>query len=451
MNERLEAMKRRVRAGAHKLYRQKPPDLRAAPDLLAEFQAEGLSWMQRSARLTSRMCAFEAQRPVILPDEHFVFTRTATRVPEIHSHEEWRDLTEGRTIHELGPISNICPDWGRLLSEGLEGRRQVALSSRSRLAQDAQAVEFLDCALETIEAVLALAASYAAEAQHLGHNQIAEVLGRVPAHPPHTFLEALQFLRLCHAAVWLNGHYHVGLGRFDQYMWPYLQADLEEGRLDLATAEELLAEFFISLNKDSDLYPGVQQGDNGQTLCLGGVDREGHPAVNEITYMSLRVSRDLGLIDPKINLRISADTNLELLTLAAELTRKGLGFPQFANDDLVIPGLIAHGYAPEDARDYTVAACWEFIIPGRGMEVVNIGAVSLPAAADHGIREGLAAGDDFRGILRRVKENLRGQVDRLAGDYERLLLPPAPFFSVLMNGCLERGQDLSAGLAFKNF
>ena len=67
-----------------------------------------------------------------------------------------------------------------------------------------------------------------------------------------------------------------------------------------------------------------------------------------------------------------------MLELAAELTRMGLGFPQYANDDVVIPGLVRHGYELEDARDYTVAACWEFIIPGRGMEVVNIGAVSFP-------------------------------------------------------------------------
>ena len=79
----------------------------------------------------------------------------------------------------------------------------------------------------------------------------------------------------------------------DQYLWPYLAGDLAAGRLDLASAEELLAEFFISLNKDSDLYPGVQQGDNGQTITLGGTTRDGGEASNELTRMALRVSRDL--------------------------------------------------------------------------------------------------------------------------------------------------------------
>ncbi len=258
-------------------------------------------------------------------------------------------------------------------------------------------------------------------------------------------------MRLCHAVVWLGGNYHVGLGRFDQYIWPYLQADLVSGRLTRQKAEDLLAEFFTSLNKDSDLYPGVQQGDNGQTLTLGGVAPNGDSAVNELTYMVLRVAREVAMIDPKINLRISARTDLDLLSLATELTRIGLGFPQYSNDDVVIPALVAHGYELEDARDYVVAACWEFIIPGRGMEVVNIGAVSFPAAVDQALREGLAAKDDFDHILERVKVHVREQVNCLADTYSHLLLPPAPYYSIFMHGCLEQGHDLSDGLEYNNF
>ena len=285
----------------------------------------------------------------------------------------------------------------------------------------------------------------------MGRDDLAEILENVPAHPARTFHEALQSLRLCHAVVWLGGNYHVGLGRFDQYMWPYLQTDLSAGRLTNQKAEDLLAEFFISLNRDSDLYPGVQQGDNGQTLTLGGVTPAGNSAVNELTYMVLRVAREVAIIDPKINLRISAQTDLDLLSLATELTRIGLGFPQYSNDDVVIPALVAHGYEVEDARDYVVAACWEFIIPGRGMEVVNTGAVSFPAAVDQALREGLTVKDDFDQILDRVKVHVREQVNCLADAYSHLLLPPAPYYSIFMRDCLEQGRDLSKDLKYNNF
>ncbi len=283
MNERLILLKQRMKAGEHWTLRQAQPI-----DLLSECENEGLSWPRRAARLVHRQC--EAEGVVIAPEEKIVFTRTIPGVPPIYSPKDWSSITAGRTLHELGPVSNICADWELLLSQGLLGRRKVAETTRARIVEDSCAVDFLDCAIETIDAVLGLAARYAKQAGLLGKQDIASILESVPAHPARNFREALQSLRLCQAVVWLGGNYHVGLGRFDQYMWPFLQADLEADLLTIPDAEELLAEFFIALNKDSDLYPGVQQGDNGQTLTLGGVKPDGSLAVNELTRMVLRVS-----------------------------------------------------------------------------------------------------------------------------------------------------------------
>ena len=94
-----------------------------------------------------------------------VFTRTVPTVPPIYTPERWAELTAGRTLHESGPISNICADWGMVLAQGLLGRKQVALATRARLADDPAAVAFLDAAIETIDAVLALAARHAEAAR----------------------------------------------------------------------------------------------------------------------------------------------------------------------------------------------------------------------------------------------------------------------------------------------
>ncbi len=446
MNERLEGLRARTRDGRFRRYRQP-----GTPNLVAECDREDLSWPRRMARLTRRMC--EAEQVVIEPDELIVFTRTLPAVPPIYSSGDLAALTDLRTLHEGGLINNVCADWETALAQGLLGRRQVASETRARMASadHEEGLEFLDAAIETIDAVLALAGRYASEARRLGNDDVATALEHVPAEQPRTFHEALQALRLLQAVVWLSGHHHVGLGRLDQYLWPYLASDLEAGRLDDAAAEDLLAEFFIALNRDSDLYPGIQQGDNGQTITLGGLTPDGRDAVNPLTWMALRVARDVGLIDPKVNLRITGKTELALLELATELTRKGLGFPQYANDDVVIPALAAHGYALEDARDYTVAACWEFIIPGRGMDVPNIGAVSFPAAADVAVREGLADGSSFDTILARTKSEIQRQVRERVIPYDRLLWAPAPYYSVLMRGALEVGIDHGQGARYRNF
>lgn len=196
---RLDAIKRRVRDLEHKSLRQP-----CAPDLLTECENGGLSWPQRAPRLVHRMC--EAEQPVIYPDERIVFTRTVPNIPAIYAPEVLQQMTAGKTLHELGPISNICADWEMVLSQGLVGRQRIAQQTLSRIAADSDAVEFLECALETIDAVLDLASRYAEHARSIGKTKIAQILERVPALPPRTFHEALQSLRLMYAVVWMAGH-----------------------------------------------------------------------------------------------------------------------------------------------------------------------------------------------------------------------------------------------------
>lgn len=443
MNQRLTELRERIRDFEHKAYRQAE-----SPDVVTECEAEELSWSQRMARRTRLMC--EAETPVIEPGDQIVFLRTLPKVPPIFTQTEMVKLQDGRTVHAWDSINNISPDWGIILSQGLLGRKQVALETKERMKDDPEAVEFIDAAVETIDAVLELTKRYAAKALEAGREDLADMLEWTPAKPARNFHEALQSLRIMHSMIYIGGNYHVGLGRFDQYMWPYLETDLRDRRLTAEQAEDLLTEFFLALNKDTDLYGGIM-GDNGQTIVLGGVKRDGTDAVNPLTWMSLRVSKDIGMIDPKINLRITPETDLALLCLASELTQKGLGFPQYSNDDVVIPALVEHGYELEDARDYAVAACWEFIMPGKGMEIVNINWVSFPEVTDKAIREGIAAGDDFDGILARVATMMKDQVETKLRPSYGIDLPPAPYFSVVMGDCLERGKDLGKGLKYNNY
>ena len=175
LNERLQGLRSRTRDGHFRRYRQP-----SVPDLGAECDLEGLSWPRRMARLTRRMC--EAEQVVIEPDERIVFTRTLTAVPPVYSSGDLAALTDGRTLHEGGLINNVCADWEMALAHGLLGRRHVASETRARMASagNKEALEFLDAAIETIDAVLALAGRYAAEARRLGKDDVANALGARP-------------------------------------------------------------------------------------------------------------------------------------------------------------------------------------------------------------------------------------------------------------------------------
>jgi formate C-acetyltransferase len=230
-------------------------------------------------------------------------------------------------------------------------------------------------------------------------------------------------------------------------MLPYFNASLEAG----STTEqllEILELFFISINMDSDLYPGVQQGDNGQSMVLGGYDLDGTCRFNKLSELCMQASLDLSLIDPKINLRVNKTTPDSLYALGTKLTKQGLGFPQYLNDDVIIPGLIKLGYRPEDAANYAVAACWEPIIPGYGADVPNETAFSYPMVLSSAI-ESLEQCENIETLLEAFDAAAKLRCDKIISEtnteetyYFRRPLPISPLISLMMDGCLESRTDI---------
>src|SRR5699024_8536452 len=154
----------------------------------------------------------------------------------------------------------------------------------------------------------------------------------------------------------------------------------------------------------------MQQGDNGQSDVLGGMTPDGADGYNLLSEMCLRASADLRLIDPKINLRVNRDTPLSVYELGTQLTQLVLGFPQYENDAVAIPGLMRLGYEERDARNYAMAACWEFIIPGRGMDIPNIGALSFAGVVDAAVRAGLRTATGVEDLLQDVERRIFADV-----------------------------------------
>ena len=384
--------------------------------------------------------ALEMETPYLFDNEIIAFTRTVPNLPRIFDDAEWAAITEGHFIHELGNVSNLSPDYASVISVGL-------LALREKLGEG----ELHRAMRISIDAVLKLTARYAAAARAKGDEALAEVLDRVPALPPRTFREALQSLRILHYAMWCEGDYHNTLGRFDQTMIPYLRADLEAGRETEESAFELLEAFFLACNRDSDLYPGMQQGDNGQSIVLGGMLPDGTDGFNLLSKWCLKASAELRLIDPKINLRVNKDTPLEVYELGTQLTKLGLGFPQYENDDVAIPGLEALGYDTEDARNYAMAACWGFIIPGRAMDIVNIGALPFANIVDRVLREHLTACRSLEEVKALVREEIFADVRKTLAERRNLYVIPSPYLSLFFEGCLESGRDISLGCKYNNW
>ena len=434
--------------------------------LLARFIREDVCDEARARIGLEEM--LKAEAPAFMDGERLAFLRTVKQIPDLHSEEEMEARkASGIAFGEKGVVFNLTADFGPTIRDGLDARlaEMEARLARANAEADAAGVEFLENAILSARAVLDLAERYRVAAEARGLKEIADTLAQVPRKGARTLHEALQALRILHYAMWCEGEYHCGLGRIDQYLYPYYEADIASGRLTDETALEEIEEFFIACNRDSDLYIGVQQGDNGQSVMLGGVTRDGKPAFNALSRLCLKACGELKLVDPKINLRVDRSTPLEIYELGTELTAKGLGFPQYANDDVVIPALQRWGYAVEDARDYAVAACWEFLVPGCGMDINNIDAVSFVGALDAALRKlvgrsprdrrgGQGAGRPtivYEDVETEFLAEIQRRADALVEKYRHVEILPGPFVSVISTGCIEKARDICRGAKYNNF
>lgn len=396
-------------------------------DLAAEYAAKSLSPIERMADRFERLC--DEEKAVVLEGEQIVFLRTVSNLPAIFTDAEWQEIKAKHFIHELGYLSNLSPNFYDTIGVGLLEKRKNADEYGKR----------------AIDNIIKLSDKYLEEAKKQGREDLVEVLTQVPRYKARNFREALQFFRILHYSLWLEGNYHNTIGRFDRYVYPYLKADLDKGIYTEETALELLEDFFLSFNKDSDIYIGVQQGDNGQSMMLGGIDEDGNDVFNTLSSLCLKASCNNKMIDPKINLRVGKNTPVERYTEATKLTRAGLGFPQYSNDDIVIPALEKMGYSHNDAVNYTVAACWEFIIPNTGADVANISAMSYPKAVDIALHNNLTDCETYDDFFKAVQSEIKKECDKICANINDLWFIPSPFMNVLMD-C-----DIYNGGKYNNF
>lgn len=449
MNQRIAELKQFfIHDQKHRAFRQPKTDPYA---LARDFAARNLSPLDRS--IERHLYVIRNERPVVFEGERIAFTRTVQTLPELFTPEEIEELKKEHWLHEQGEVCNINVDYTLLMQCGFDQKRAelLKLAGEQEASGEVDKAYYLRAQESILAAVQELADAYAQEARRVGNETVAATLAQVPAKAPRSWLEAMQMQRILHYAMWCGHNYHNTLGRFDQYMYPYFRADMDAGIYNEESAFELLEEYFLTFNRDSDLYTGMQQGDNGQSMVLGGLNPDGTDSYNQLSEMCLRASLDLKLIDPKINLRVHKNTPLSTFVLGSELTKQGLGFPQYCNDEIIIPGLMDLGYAKEDAYNYVVAACWEFIIPGKGMDIPNIEALSFAKAVTDAAVRHLPECESYEAFAQRVKACIVSQVDEIERKVKNLFVFPAPYVSLMVEGCVEKAQDVSLGAQYNNY
>jgi len=431
----------------------------------------------------------------ILREEVFDYWRGKqiyNRIVEVMPPEIQQATEEGLFFHYYlnRTIGHITVDYERVLKRGFLGLKAEAEEALQQVnyqeRESLKKIHLWQAMVRCCDAAIHFAERYAEEADRLAAvetnpsrraelEQIAAICRRVPAYPARTFHEALQSFWFVHLILNLETNaYAIGPGRFDQYLYPYYQADRDAGRLTQEQAWELLACLWIKFNeltvvKEGGTAKASTTYNDFQNLNLGGQTAEGLDATNELSYLCLDVTGRLRLPQPQISVLISDKTPDRFLLKACEVIRLGFGMPAVFNDDEKVLALLHKGKTLQDARLGGINGCVELVVQGKD-NMASSGYINMPKCLELALNNGInpltgtqlgpQTGNlrdfaSFDQLMAAFRQQLAHAI-KLKTVYDSIARQvyaefcPVPFTSLLISDCLEKGRDYHDGGARYN-
>ena len=387
-------------------------------------------------------------------------------------------------------IGHVTVDYPKVLRIGYEGFIKEAKAHLAALkpgdADFAKRTHFLNAVIISCQAAIdyaqrysELAATMAKTTSDINRKKELETIAyncrRVPRYGAESFYEACQSFWFIQMLLQTESSGHsISPGRFDQYMYPYYKKDLDAGLITREQAQELMDCVWVKLNdlnkvRDADSAEGFAGYSLFQNLIVGGQDSNGRDATNDLSFMAITATEHVFLPQPSFSVRVWNGTPHEFLIRAAELTRTGIGFPAYYNDEVIIPSLQSRGLTLEDARDYNIIGCVEpqkaaktdgwhdaaFFNMCRPLELV------FSSGADKGAQIGPKTQSvESMSTYEELEDAYKAQMNYFielmvnadnAIDLAHAERCPLPFQSCMVSDCMARGRSMQEGGAIYNF
>ena len=413
---------------------------------------------------------------------------TSYMVPETIAAIDHNIFTPGNYFYN--GVGHVTVDYGKVLKIGYRGIAEEARAALAKLrvtdADYAKRHHFLNAVLITCDAVEMYANRYAELARKQAAAcaddvrkaellKIAENCSRVPAHGATSFYEACQSFWFVQMLIQVESSGHsISPGRFDQYMYPYLKADLDKGVITREQAQEYVDCVWVKLNdlgkvRDLASAEGFAGYSMFQNLCAGGQDKDGKDATNDMSYMCINATLHVLLPQPSFSVRVWNGTPHEFMIRAAEITRTGIGLPAYYNDEVIVPALQNRGLTLQDARDYNIIGCVEPQKSGKTdgwhdaafFNMCRPLELTFSNGMDKGIQIGPQTGDvaamkTFDEFYDAYKKQMEYFIELMVNadnaiDQSHMERCPLPFLSSMLEDCIGRGKSAQEGGCVYNF
>jgi formate C-acetyltransferase len=440
-------------------FRERPPEGDNPRSILAE-DISGESYITGAHKRVATGLAKEPYDPVIRGHTGYMASSKWCVFPHYATPEEVEEARRISLMENSNP-GHLQAGNPRLVEHGWTGLKEKAETRMAGIdpstPRGMKQTTFLRSVIIVLDALRDFSLRYSnlaareakTEADPLRRTEllkISEVCRTITERAPETFHEALQIHWLTHLANHTQGAHQ--MGRFDQYLWPSLERSLEEG-LTVEASQELVDCLWFKYASFTDV-----DADNLQNLILGGQTPEGRDATNPLSHMCLDATDRLGLIDPKVSVRIHRGTPEEFLRKTGEIIAKGVCHPGVYNDEAIIPALVESGIPLRDARDYTNDGCSEILVQGKTNPWAYEARVKLLTCLER-VTERLEEYETFGEVMAAIKDEVSLAVTMATSTTNLIqaatpLISPNPLISATVGDCIEKALDLTEGGAVYN-
>jgi len=452
------------------------------------FPESGLSWVDREIETlpTRPQDPFQVKEEDVAAfhEEIFPFWKGKTL-------EDVLDERIGGEMRAIGKVAkinqtdhaqgHICPDTARWLRYGPAGLAKAARENKEKHPDNAEFYEGMIIALEGASLFMRRYAELArgmakSAAQPEELLEIARVCDKLAANPPESYREAVQASWFLYVILQMESNASsFSPGRMDQYLYPYYKKDVASGALSPEDALEITECLFLKFNQivylrsagSAKYFAGFPIGFN---VAVGGQDENGGCAENELSFLFLRAQEHLLLPQPNLSARVFEGSGEHFLTRCAQVIGKGSGMPQLFNDEAVIPALTGKGISEQDARNYAIVGCVELTTMGNNLGWSDAAMFNLVKALELALNDGrctltgkqmgahtgtIEAFETYEDVLKALDTQVDFFFERMIRCCEvvekaHAELLPSPFLSSVIDDCMERGIDVTAGGAHYN-
>ena len=353
-------------------------------------------------------------------------------------------------------FDHTVPDYDSMMELGFAGILSRAEDSFAALEQptDAQKDFFAAVQIE-YRAVLRFVErlyQYAITRDFPKGDTIAAGLKQLCIGAPRNTYEALLMMYLYYMISESVEHYQVrslGYG-LDSTLLPFYERDLENGvpKEEIAT---YIAYFLMQFSAMGNYW--------GQPMYLGGTGK-----VNDLTHLILDVYDELGIYNPKIQIKVNRNTPKDFVCKALDMVRHGAGNMVFCNEDTITKALMRQGATYEKAVDSVIKGCYEYTtkagticISFSTFNVLKAVALVFSNGIDKrsGKRVSIDTGDvttfssfeDFYTAFRRQMESIVGTMTTCLGALEKQIgdINPSILYSATIPSCVKAMTHATAG------